>query len=154
MSLFVVLHYWLAVPGLNHASPQLFYAGYKANLTLHIPSFLIDALKLDKANIDLLIQKDLKQQQNEFEEWVNTPIKWHLIIRWMSAVYGEKDIPGNIKTEDEASEYAAGVVKELKKIVWLVLSRRVNYHIDKDRNIKSRNIETIDCSWLPGARLK
>jgi hypothetical protein len=39
-------------------------------------------------------------------------------------------------------------------MVWLVLSRKENIHIDRDGNIKSRNIETVDCSWLPGAKFK
>ncbi len=112
---------------------------------------IIDALELDRNNIDQLIQQDKELQQNEFEKWVNTSIKWHLIIKWMPAVYGERDIPRNIKTEDEAIEYAVGVAKEYKRMLWLVLSRRENIHVDSDGNIISRNVETIDCSWLPGA---
>ncbi len=72
----------------------------------------------------------------------------------MPAVYGERDIPGNIKTEDEAIEYAVGVAKEYKSMVWLVLSRKENIHVDSDGNIISRNVEAIDCSWLPGASLQ
>jgi len=45
------------------------------------------------------------------------------------------------------------------------LSRKMGYinvnrgmrriiHIDRDGTIKSRNEETFDCSWLPGARSK
>jgi len=85
---------------------------------------------------------------------MNTPIKWHLIIRWMPAVYGERDIPGYIKTEDEAIEYAVGVAKELKSMVWLVLSRKKNLHIYLDGNIKSRNEVTMEHSWLPFTRIK
>jgi hypothetical protein len=92
--------------------------------------------------------KDEEERLREFEAWINIPIKWHLIIRWMPAVYGERDIPGYIKTEDEAIEYAKEVARELKFMVWLVLSRRENIHIDRDGTIKSRNEETIDCSWL------
>jgi len=115
---------------------------------------IIDTLELDRTYIDQLIQEDNEQQKNEFEAWINTPIKWHLIIRWMPAVYGEREIPGYVKTEEEAIEYAVGVAKEYSSIVWLVLSRKENIHIDKDGNVKSRNVETIDRSWLPGARIR
>ncbi len=67
--------------------------------------------------------------------------------------YGERDIPGYIKTEEESIEYAVGVAKELKSMAWLVLSRKVNNRIGEDGNIKSRNEEAIDCSWLPGTKL-
>ena len=56
---------------------------------------IIDALELDKEYIYQKIQEDKDQHQKEFEEWVNTPIKWYLVIRWIPAVYGEKDIPGD-----------------------------------------------------------
>ncbi len=72
----------------------------------------------------------------------------------MPAVYGERDIPGNIKTEDEAIEYAKSYASEKKLMLWLVLSKKENIHIDSDGNIISRNVETIDCSWLPGASLQ
>ncbi len=67
----------------------------------------------------------------------------------MATVYGEREIPGSNKTEDEAIEYAVGVAKESKSIFWLVLPREENIHIDSDGTIKSRNEETIDCFWLP-----
>jgi len=110
---------------------------------------IIDALELDRTYIDQLIQEDKEQQRREFEEWVNTPIDWHLIIRWMPAVYGEREIPGNIKTEEEAIEYAKSVAGKLKLMVWLVLSRKENLRIDADGSIKSRNEVTLDSSWLP-----
>ncbi len=115
---------------------------------------IIDVLELDREKIDQFIQQDKEQQQREFIEWINIPIKWHLIIRWMPTIYGERDIPGNIRTEEEAIEYAVGVAKELKRMVWLVLSRKENIHVDSDGNIISRNVEAIDCSWLPGASLQ
>jgi hypothetical protein len=115
---------------------------------------VVDALKLDKIHIDQLIQQNKEHQQREFEKWVNTPIKWHLIIRWMPAVYCEREMPGYIKTEEEAIEYALSVAKEYCSMVWLVLSRKENIHIDKDGNVKSRNEVTMEHAWLPGAIIK
>jgi hypothetical protein len=110
---------------------------------------VVDVLKLDKTHIDQLIHQDKDYQQREFEKWANTPIKWHLIIRWMPAVYCEREIPGYIKTEEEAIEYAVSVAKECSSMVWLVLSRKENIHIDKDGNVKSRNEITQDFMNLP-----
>ncbi len=69
-------------------------------------------------------------------------------------MYGERDIPGYIKTQDEAIVYAKSYAREKKLMLWLVLSRKENIHIDRDGTIKSRNEETIDCSWLRGVRVK
>jgi transcriptional regulator with XRE-family HTH domain len=115
---------------------------------------IIDALELDRNNLDLLIKQNKEQKRREFDELVNSPIKWHLIIKFMPAVYDERDIPGYIKTEEEAVKYAKSYARENKLMLWLVLSRKENIHIDKDGIIKSRNIETVDLSWLPGARIK
>ena len=115
---------------------------------------IIDALELDKDKVKYLVQLDEEEQQRKFDEWVNTPIKWHLIIRWMPAVYGEREIPGYIKTQDEAIDYAREVAKELKSMVWLVLSRKENIHIYPDGSVRSRNEVTMDNSWLPFTRIK
>lgn len=96
----------------------------------------------------------MDQQKREFEECVNIPIKWHLIIIWMPAVYGKREIPGYIKTEDEAIEYARSVAREYKSMVWLVLSRKENIHIDSDGSIKYRNEVTMEHSWLPSTELR
>jgi len=115
---------------------------------------IVDALELDQVYVDQLIQEDKEQEKREFEEWVNTPIDWHLIIRWMPAVYGERAIPGYLKTEDEAIDYAREVAREYKSMVWLVLSRKENIHIYPDGSIKSRNEVTMDFINLPYAEIK
>ena len=115
---------------------------------------IVDALELDQVYVDQLIQEDKELQKREFEEWVNTPIKWHLIIRWMPAVYGEREIPGYIKTEQEAIDYAKSFAREKKLMLWLVLSRKVNYHIDAGGNIKSMYEVTKDFINLPYAEIK
>ena len=115
---------------------------------------IIDALELDKEYVDILIQKDWEQEKREFEEWVNTQIDWHLIIRWMPAMYGDREIPEYIKSEDEAIEYAREVAREYKSMVWLVLSRKENIHIYPDGSIRSRNKVTMEHSWLPFTRIK
>ena len=115
---------------------------------------IIDALELDQEYIEQLIEEDKEQQRQEFEEWVNTPIKWHLIIRWMPAVYGEREIPGYIKSEEEAIDYAREVAREYKSMVWLVLSRKENIHIYPDGCIRSRNEVTRDFINLPYAEIK
>ena len=119
----------------------------------HILKTITVALELDKDKVEELIHLD-KEQQREFEAWINTPIKWHLIIRWIPAVYGGRDIPGYIKDEEEAIEYACSVAKEYKSMVWLILSRKENIHIDEDGNIKSRNEVTFDKSWLPSVEVR
>jgi len=78
----------------------------------------------------------------------------NFISTWMPAMYGEREIPEYIKTEDEAIEYALSVAIEYKAMVWLVLSRKENIHIYPDGIIKSRNEVTMEHSWLPFTRIK
>ena len=110
---------------------------------------LIKALNLNQEIVDEHIKKDKEQRDKEFQEWVNTPIKKHLIIRWMPAVYGEREIPEEIQTEEEVIQYACDKAKELKCMLWLVLSRKENIHISKGGQIISRNTVTKDRSFLP-----
>ncbi len=75
--------------------------------------------------------------------------KMYPIIRWVPAILGERDIPGCIKTEEEAIEYAKEVAKNLGLMFWLVLSRKDNVDIAENGSIRSRNEVAIENSWLP-----
>ena len=110
---------------------------------------LIEALNLSQEKVDEQIKKDKEQRDKEFQEWVNTPIKKHLIIRWMAAMYGMLDIPEGIQSEEEVIKYACDKAKELKCMLWLVLSRKENIQINKEGEVLSRNEFTIDRSFLP-----
>ncbi len=115
---------------------------------------MIHALNLDQEMIDKLIRQDKEQQEREFQKWVNTPIKMHLTIRWMASVYGHCNIPAEIQSEEEAIKYACEKAKELKCMLWLVLSRKENIHINNEGQIISRNVVTRDRSFLPFMALK
>ncbi len=115
---------------------------------------LVEALALDEDHVDRLIRKDNEQERIAFEAWLNTPVERHLIIRWMPAVYGERKIPSSINTEEEAIAYAQAVAREYSSMVWLVLSRKINIHIAGDGSIRSKNVVTLEHSWLPYTRLK
>ena len=110
---------------------------------------IIYALKLHKDKVKILIQQDEEVQQRKFDEWVKAPIKWHIIVRFIPAVYGEREIPSYIKTEDEAIEYAKSYAKENQKMLWLVLSRRENIHIGAYGEVMARYEVTRDFINLP-----
>ncbi len=61
----------------------------------------------------------------------------------MPAMYGERENPGYIKTEDEAIEYARAVDRDYSSLVWLVLFKINNIYINPNVNIKSRNEVTM-----------
>ncbi len=44
----------------------------------------------------------------------------------MPSVYGEREISGYFKIEDETIEHAREVITEYKSMVWLVLSSKDN----------------------------
>lgn len=54
----------------------------------------------------------------------------------MPTIYLSYDLPSDIKTEDEAVNYASSVAITHKSIVWLVLSRKENIQFDSNGIIK------------------
>ncbi len=72
----------------------------------------------------------------------------------MATVYGERDIPGNIKTEDEAIEYAVGVAKEYKSMVWLVLFKEEKVYITEDGEIGGKFKTKYGDGDYPYVRIK
>jgi transcriptional regulator with XRE-family HTH domain len=92
---------------------------------------LIDVFKLDEDIVNKLISKDREAYEAEFERWVNEPVKMKYTVRLMPAVYLSYDLPSDIKTEDEAINYATVIAKEKSNLAWLELDRRTTIFINE-----------------------
>ena len=92
---------------------------------------IIYALKLDEDIINELIRKDREAYEEEYERWLNEPVKMTYTIRAMPAIYLSYDLSAEIKTEDEAIAYVSAIDKDKKCLAWLNMSRREIVFIDQ-----------------------
>lgn len=66
-------------------------------------------------------------------EWIDSlpPMKPYIVIRWISGIYGRKDVPQNL-SEKEMVEYAIQVSKETKRRVCLNYAHEKRYWINQN----------------------
>jgi len=85
---------------------------------------IVDVLNLDADFIDSLIRKDREACEEEYERWLNEPVKMTYTIRAMPAIYLTYDLPAEITSENGAVVYVSDIAKDSKCMAWLNLSRR------------------------------
>lgn len=104
---------------------------------------LVVTLKLDEDFVNKLIIKDRKAYKAEYERWLNEPVKMSYTIRVMPTIYLSYDLPGNIKTENEAINYASAIAKEKSNLVWLRLDRRTTVFINELGEVTGRHTTRV-----------
>ncbi len=75
-------------------------------------------------------------------------------MRLMPTIYLSYNLPTNIKTEEEAVTYVAGIAKEKHNKCWVVLSRREKVYITEDGEIRGKIITEYDDKHYPYVRVK
>ncbi len=115
---------------------------------------IIDALELDQDYIDSLIIKDREKYEEEFEKWLSEPIEPYHTLRIMPSIYLSCNLPSNLTTEKEATEYVARIAKEKQVKAWVNLSRRENIYITEDGDIRGKIKTTIENVNYPYTRVK
>lgn len=91
---------------------------------------IVQVLKLDPKEIEVRIEMD----QRDFEKYLDEPVPMEMIVRLMAAIYALHPLPEEVKTQDQAMEYAVDYAKKHHMKVCLVLSRRYSYWIDEFGN--------------------
>jgi transcriptional regulator with XRE-family HTH domain len=90
------------------------------------------ALGIDSETVDRLVEEDRRQFFAEWNAWANEPIRPHLVVRLMAAVYTIHPLPDEIQTVEQAEAYAADFARGKKMHCCLVLSRRLSVWIGDD----------------------
>jgi transcriptional regulator with XRE-family HTH domain len=67
---------------------------------------LAEALGIDLATVEGLLEEDRQERLREWEAWVNEPVPMRLIVRYMPAVYGRVALPEGVTTPEQAEWYA------------------------------------------------
>lgn len=109
------------------------------------PELLIDlanALQIGERQVTDLIEQDREEIRKKWEEWADTPITPHFVVREMATIYCERSLPESVKTLEEAWAYVDEYAKQNKQLVWLVWSNRIKYFGNED----GLSSEPIDCS--------
>jgi hypothetical protein len=97
-----------------------------------------------------MIKMDREIAEKRFEELCKQPFKTHIVIRFMAAVYGRKELPENIKTEEEALKYAIKYAKENKRHICLNPSRRKRIWINPEGGacIQELSPHSEECPYM------
>lgn len=93
------------------------------------------ALGVENETVETLATEDRRRVLAEWGQWANEPIRPHLIVRLMSAVYVRCELPSGITTVEAAEEYAAHVARERGSRVCLVLSRKTSVWFSEDGSV-------------------
>ena len=103
---------------------------------------LADELDIDKTTIDTLVEQDRREFVRVWNEWANEPIRPHIVIRLIPAVYKRSELPDGIVSVEEAEIIAADVARRWRKKVCLQWTRRLSVWFDSDGNVEFRTETT------------
>jgi hypothetical protein len=91
---------------------------------------MAEVLGIDWTTVEELADQDRREHTEAWNKWADQPVKMLVVIKWMPAVYGERQLPIEITTPDAAEAFACDLARQLKKSVCLVLSRRKSVWIN------------------------
>lgn len=92
---------------------------------------LVRVFDVDRAVVQALLDRDRGEDLQEWEQWANEPVPMRLVIRYIPAVYGERRLPPEITTPEQAIAYGQEVARTMRLRVCVELSRRVSVYIDE-----------------------
>ena len=113
---------------LSHGCNRLHKFEISGDINIHLFKKFMAVLEIDQATVNELLQEDLK----DWLKWANEPIRPHLVVRLMAAIYSPAELPDEVQSVEEAERYASEFAKQRRLRVCLVLSRRVSVYFDDD----------------------
>jgi hypothetical protein len=117
---------------------------------------LADVLCIDSETVDALIEQDRREFALAWNRWADQPIQPSLVIRWLSAVYARRELPGEIESLQEAEAYSAATARRLRKKVCLKWSRRCSVWFDETGVVTVKTearagVSSGPSMWLSGS---
>ena len=98
---------------------------------------LADALGIEQAKVEALVEEDRRAFFEEWNDWANEPIQPYPVIRMMAAMYCHHTLPPEVKSVEEAEAYAASFSRREKLRCCLVLSRKISVWFSHDGTIEN-----------------
>ena len=93
---------------------------------------LTEILGVDRSLVEELVARDRAEYVSEWEQWVNEPVPMKLVVRYIPGVYGERRVPPEITTPEQATAYGQELARTMRLKVCVELSRRVSVYIDEN----------------------
>ena len=115
---------------------------------------LVAALGIDQEICDRLNEEDRQQARRDWLEYINTPIKPHLVFRAIPGVIFGKDLPEECTTIEQMEAFASDFAGKHSKMTWLVVSRKLTIHYDESGHKVSVDEATTDHPNSPYMQLK
>lgn len=115
---------------------------------------LADALDIEKVTIDTLIEQDRREFVRVWNEWANDPIRPHIVVRLIPAVYKRSELPDGIVSIEEAEIIAAETARKWNRRVCLTWSRRISIWFASDGNVDARTEAVPGKTNIPHLRLR
>jgi transcriptional regulator with XRE-family HTH domain len=95
------------------------------------------------------IRQAAYEDYRDWLAWASEPIRPHLVVRLLAAVYQRVQIPDDALDPEDAEAFAAGVAGQRRMKVCLVLSRRVSVWYDTGGREYARTEATPDLPCEP-----
>ena len=86
------------------------------------------ALEVGEDTIKRLIKRDY----DEWNKWLNCPIRPYLVLRIMPAIYTRLELPDTVWCSNQAETFAGDVARQYRKRCCLILSRRISIYFAAD----------------------
>ena len=99
------------------------------------------------------VRRCAAKDYNDWLAWASEPIRPHLVLRWMACVYQRVELPDDALAPETAEAYAAGLARERKMMVCLVLSRRISVYFDGTGQVHQRLEASPDVPCEPFAMI-
>jgi transcriptional regulator with XRE-family HTH domain len=115
---------------------------------------LAEALAIDFATVETLIDQDRQEYLQEWEMWVIEPVPMQLIAKIIPAVYARVQLPETVTTREQGEAFACAYAKEHRRQVCLAVSRRLSIWIDKEGQVYARTEARPDSPNVPFMRLR
>lgn len=93
---------------------------------------LMPVFGVDRSVVQEFLERDRAEYLHKWEQWVNESVPIRLVVRYMPAVYGERRLPPEITTPEQAIAYGQELARTMRLRVYVELSRRVTVYIDED----------------------
>lgn len=110
---------------------------------------LAGILEVPVETLEELAKKDHAEQIAAWEKWADEPIRPHLVLRYMPAVYGRIELPEGPKSEEEWIQAALVARGDMRLRCCLVVSRRVSIWLAADGSVECRSVTAPDVPNVP-----
>ena len=113
------------------ACNKLIYFEERGEIPADLLVKLAAALGIDQATVQRLIDEDRRQFLEDWNKWADQPIEPYVVIRAIPGFPITKDIPPELKTQEEMEHFAGDIAERFGKKVWLILTRRTSVYFDR-----------------------